>query len=69
MTAEEIRDTETESSNITISDPEFARMLKERGGPLMSDIPRYLQPGPLSLALRDRAELDLRLEGAVAGPA
>ncbi len=41
MSSEEMQDTETESSTITISDPEFARLLKERGGPSMGDIPMW----------------------------
>ena len=37
--------TDTMTDNITITDPEFARMMEERGGPSMGDIPVWLSLG------------------------
>ena len=34
-----------DSDSITITDPEFARVMKERGGPSMGDIPAWLALG------------------------
>ena len=45
MTSEEMQDTGTENSAITISDPEFARMMENREGPSMGDIPMWLSLG------------------------
>ena len=45
MTSEATQNTGTENSTITISDPEFARMMEERGGPSMGDIPMWLALG------------------------
>ena len=43
MTSEEMQDSEAET--ITISDPVFARMMENREGPSMGDIPMWLSLG------------------------
>ena len=45
MTSEEMQDIGTENSTITISDPEFAKMMEKHEGPSMGDIPMWLHLG------------------------